>query len=425
MLRLDFSHAVEKTQLKAYQDQVDVYHQNLVHKTGLGSDFLGWTTWPFDYDQAEFERVKSLAKTIREQADVLVVCGIGGSYLGTRAAIDMIKGLFRTDGPEIIYLGNTFSSTYIQQALAHLEGKNVYVNVISKSGTTTETAMAFRLLKQWLENRYGKEGAQKRIIATTDKHRGTLKTLATQAGYETLSIPDDIGGRYSVLTSVGLLPIAVAGIDVDAMIQGAQAAVKAYSSNDLMQNDAYAYAVARRYFQDQGKSVELLVSYELQLTMVAEWWKQLFGESEGKEEKGLFPASVNFSTDLHSMGQFVQEGTKLLFETILMIEEPTLNAVFPSDQENLDGMNYLAGKQLHEVNQSAALGTLQAHHDEAGIPAILLHLKDMSAYSFGYMAQFFFIACGMSVYLLGVNPFNQPGVEVYKKNMFKLLGKNN
>ena len=423
MLRLDLSHAVEKTQLKAYQEKVNLCHQNLVHKTGLGNDFLGWTTWPFDYDQAEFGRVKELASKIREKADVFVVCGIGGSYLGTRAAIEMIKGLFKVDAPEIVYLGNTFSSTYIQQALAYLEGKSVYVNVISKSGTTTETAMAFRLLKQWLETQYGKAGARERIIATTDKHRGTLKTLATQAGYETLSIPDDIGGRYSVLTSVGLLPIAVAGIDVDAMMQGARAAAEAYVSSDLDQNDAYAYAVARRFFHDQGKSVELLVSYEMQLTMVAEWWKQLFGESEGKEEKGLFPASVNFSTDLHSMGQFVQEGTKLLFETILLIEDPTLDAVFPTDQENLDGMNYLSGKHLHEVNQSAALDTLQAHHDEAGIPAVLLYLKDMSAYSFGYMAQFFFIACGMSVYLLDVNPFNQPGVEVYKKNMFKLLGK--
>lgn len=423
MLRLDLSHAVSIEQLKAYQSGVDRYHQNLQNKTGLGRDFLGWTSWPFDYDQAEFSKVKQLAKTIREKADVFVVCGIGGSYLGTRAAIDMIQGLFRVEKPEIIYLGNTFSSSYIQQALSHLEGKSVYVNVISKSGTTTETAMAFRLLKQYLEKTYGKEGARERIIATTDRNRGTLKNLATLSGYETLSIPDDIGGRYSVLTSVGLLPIAVAGIDVDAMMKGAQDAALAYKEADVSRNDAYAYAVARRFFEDQGKSTELLVSYESQLSMVAEWWKQLFGESEGKEEKGLFPASVNFSTDLHSMGQFVQEGTKLLFETILLVDQPQLNQAFPSDVDNLDGMNYLAGKTLHEVNQSAALGTLQAHHDEAGIPAIIFNLKEMSAYSFGYMAQFFFIACGMSVYLLGVNPFNQPGVEVYKKNMFKLLGK--
>jgi glucose-6-phosphate isomerase len=423
MLRLDLSQAVNRDELEAYQSSVERYHQNLLNKSGLGSDFLGWTTWPSDYDQAEFMKVKHLAKTIREKADVFVVCGIGGSYLGTRAAIDMVQGLFRTEKPEIIYLGNTFSSSYIQQALNHLKGKSVYVNVISKSGTTTETAMAFRLLKQFLEATYGKEGARERIIATTDKNRGTLKNLATQAGYETLSIPDDIGGRYSVLTSVGLLPIAVAGIDVDAMMKGALDAANAYSDVDLMKNDAYAYAVARRYYDDQGKSTELLISYESQLSMVAEWWKQLFGESEGKEEKGLFPASVNFSTDLHSMGQFVQEGTKVLFETILLIDQPQFDQAFPQDEDNLDGMNYLAGKKLHEVNQSAALGTLQAHHDEAGIPAILLHLNEMSAYSFGYMAQFFFIACGMSVYLLGVNPFNQPGVEVYKKNMFKLLGK--
>ena len=423
MIKVDITQAVDIQEVLAYQDQVNIYHQNLSKKEGLGSDFLGWTTWPFDYDAKEFERVKSLAKTIREKADVLVVCGIGGSYLGTRAAIEMIQGLFRTEKPEIIYLGNTFSSSYILQALEHIKGKSVYVNVISKSGTTTETALAFRLLKQHLETVYGLEGARERIIATTDRSKGTLKTLADKKGYATLTIPDDIGGRYSVLTSVGLFPMAVAGIDVDAMMTGAQAAAKAYAQADLTQNPAYVYAVARRILEKHGKTTELLVSYESQLTMMAEWWKQLFGESEGKEEKGLFPASVNFSTDLHSMGQFVQEGTKILFETIIWVDNPQQNKAFPSDQENFDGMNYLSGKTLHEVNQSAALGTLQAHHDQAKIPAIQLSIQEMSATSFGYMAQFFFIACGMSVYLLGVNPFNQPGVEVYKKNMFKLLGK--
>ena len=283
--------------------------------------------------------------------------------------------------------------------------------------------MAFRLVKQFMETKYGLSEAQRRIIATTDKAKGTLKTLADRKGYTTLTIPDDIGGRYSVLTSVGLLPIAVAGIDVDAMMQGAQEASKAYQSPSIEKNAAYAYAVSRRLLESKGKGIELLVSYESQMAMFAEWWKQLFGESEGKENKGLYPASVNFSTDLHSMGQFVQEGTKSLFETLLHVDKPTLNAAFPSDGEDLDGMNYLAGKTLDEVNKNAALGTLQAHHDEGGIPVVQIHFETMDAKNFGYLAQFFFIACGMSVYLLGVNPFNQPGVEVYKKNMFRLLGK--
>lgn len=423
MIQLDLSKALDERELLAYQNRVEAFHQNLSQKMGLGSDFLGWTTWPFDYDQAEFELVKRLAQKIRSEADTLVVTGIGGSYLGARAAIEMIKGLFPKDqSMQIIYLGNTFSSTYILQVLEHLKNRNVYVNVISKSGTTTETAMAFRLLKQFMEEKYGDQ-AKDRIIATTDRNKGTLKTLATQKGYTTLSIPDDIGGRYSVLTSVGLLPIAVAGIDIDEMILGAQAASQAYASNKIEENDAYKYAVARRVLESKGKSVELFVAYESQLSMLAEWWKQLFGESEGKENKGLYPASVNFSTDLHSMGQFVQEGTKLLFETLVVVKKPMLDAVFPRDIENLDGMNYLAGKTLDEVNKNAALGTLIAHHDEGGIPNIKIEFERMDAKNFGYLAQFFFIACGMSVYLLDVNPFNQPGVEVYKKNMFKLLGK--
>lgn len=425
MIKVDFTNALDTKVLDSYQEEVNRYHVNLTTKTGLGSDYLGWTTWPFDYDTEEFALVKKIALDVRQKADVFVVCGIGGSYLGSRAAIEMVNGLFPKDNKvEVLFLGNTFSSTYILQVLDRIKDKSVMVNVISKSGTTTETAMAFRLLKQFLEEKYGEAEAKSRIIATTDKARGTLKTLATQKGYTTLTIPDDIGGRYSVLTSVGLLPIAVAGLDIDAMMEGAQDAAKAYTSNKISENDAYAYAVARRYFETQGnKSIELLVSYESQLSMVAEWWKQLFGESEGKEEKGLFPASVNFSTDLHSMGQMVQEGTKLLFETLLLIDSPTLDLVFPSDKEDLDGMNYLAGKTLDEVNKNAALGTLQAHHDEGGIPNIIVRLEKMDSKSFGYMAQFFFIACGMSVYLLGVNPFNQPGVEVYKKNMFRLLGK--
>ncbi len=409
--------------LSGYQALVTQIHQKIQSKTGTGSDYLGWSTWPFDYDKEEFNKVKALAKTIQEKAEVLVVCGIGGSYLGTRAALEMIQGLYPSRKLDIVFLGNTFSSTYIVQALDRIKDKSVYVNVISKSGTTTETAMAFRLLKQFLETKYGKEEAKKRIIATTDKARGTLKTFADKEGYATLTIPDDIGGRYSVLTSVGLLPIAAAGIDIDAMIEGAKQAANDCMSDDLETNTAYQYAVMRRLLEKEGKSVELLVSYESQMAMVAEWWKQLFGESEGKENKGLFPASVNFSTDLHSMGQFVQEGKKILFETLLLVKKPMLDMTFPEDTDNLDSMNYLSGKTLSEVNLAAMKGTLIAHHDEAGIPNMILTLDDFSAKSFGYMAQWFFTACGMSVYMLNVNPFNQPGVEVYKKNMFKLLGK--
>jgi len=423
MIKLDLTYAHVENEFEHYQKEVTHYHRQLVEKTGLGNEYVGWYTYPTDYDKTEFEKVKELANMIRENADTLIVCGIGGSYLGSRAAIEMVQGLFPRRNIDVYFVGNTFSSTYIVQLLEKVKDKSVYVNVISKSGTTTETAMAFRLFKQFLEEKYGVEEARTRIIATTDKARGTLKNFANNMGYETLTIPDDVGGRYSVLTSVGLLPIAVAGIDIDAMMQGALDASLAYSSDDIAKNDAYKYAVSRRILEKQGKSIELFVSYESQLSMLAEWWKQLFGESEGKENKGLFPASVNFSTDLHSMGQFVQEGTKVLFETLVLIDRPNLDKEFPSDKDDYDQLNYLSGKSLDQVNKSAALGTLQAHHDEGGIPNIILNLEEMSSYSFGYLAQFMFVACGMSVYLLGVNPFNQPGVEVYKKNMFRLLGK--
>jgi len=422
MLKLELSQ-VDTSTLESYQNEVSQIHQTILNKTALGSDYLGWLSWPSDYDQTEFALIKKLTKQINEMADTLIVCGIGGSYLGSRAAIEMITGIYPNRKVEIIYLGNTFSSTYIVQTLERIKNRNVVVNVISKSGTTTETAMAFRILKQFMEDKYGKDEARQRIIATTDRHKGTLKTLADKEGYVSLGIPDDIGGRYSVLTAVGLLPIAVAGIDIDAMMQGAKDANQAYQNDRLSKNDAYAYAVIRRILAKQGKSVELLVSYETQLAMLAEWWKQLFGESEGKQGLGIFPASVNFTTDLHSMGQFVQEGNPCLFETILMIEKPMLDMTFPKDDSDLDGMNYLSGKTFDEVNKAAALGTMLAHHDEGGVPIIKITVPDFSAYSFGYLAQFFFIACGMSVHLLHVNPFNQPGVEVYKKNMFKILGK--
>ena len=423
MIKLETKHAFLKENVKDYQESVDRLHQQLMNKECLGNDYVGWVEWPNTYDQEEFARIKQTAARMREMCDVFVVCGIGGSYLGARAAIEMINGLYANKKPEIIFIGNTFSSTYIAQVMEYIKDKEVCVNVISKSGTTTETSLAFRLLKQFMDEKY-KEQAKERIVATTDKARGVLKAVADQEGYETFVIPDDIGGRYSVITPVGLLPIAVAGIDIDAIMSGLKKAYEDLADSDLDHNAAYAYAVCRRILQNQGYDVEMLVSYELQMSMIAEWWKQLFGESEGKEGKGILPDSATFSTDLHSLGQFVQEGKKVLFETVLMIDRPTQDITFPSDAQNLDQMNYLTGKSVDWVNKMAAQGTLEAHVNTGGVPNLILTLKDMSAESFGYMCYFFFRACAMTVLLLDVNPFNQPGVEVYKKNMFRLLGKN-
>ena len=424
MMKLDTTHAFLKEDVKSYQEVVNKYHEQLMNRTGKGNDFVGWVEWPHTYDKEEFDRMKKVAQKIREKCDVCIVRGIGGSYLGARAAIEMINGLYADKKPEIIFMGNTFSSTYIAQVLNYIKDKEVCVNVISKSGTTTETALAFRLLKQFMEDKYGKDGARERIVATTDKARGTLKAIADKEGYETFVIPDDIGGRFSVITPVGLFPIAVAGIDIDAIMTGLQKAYEDMADPDLAKNDAYAYAVCRRILENQGKNVEMLVSYESQMTMVAEWWKQLFGESEGKEEKGNLPTSANFSTDLHSLGQFIQEGKKVLYETLLLVEKPTLDITFPSDPDNADGMNYLAGKSVDWVNKMAAKGTLEAHEVTGNVPNLIITMPDMSAESFGYMCYFFFRACAMTCYMLDINPFNQPGVEVYKKNMFRLLGKN-
>ena len=424
MMKFDVSHAFLKEDIKAYQSVVTKCHDMLVNKTGKGNDYVGWVDWPKSYDKEEYARLKQVAAEIRENCDVLVVCGIGGSYLGARAAIEMINGLYAQKKPEIIFMGNTFSSTYIAQVMEYIKDKEVAVNVISKSGTTTETALAFRLLKQFMEEKYGKAAAAKRIVATTDKARGTLKTIADNEGYETFVIPDDIGGRYSVITPVGLFPIAVAGIDTDAIMTGLSKAMEDLSDPDVEKNPAYAYAVARRILEKQDKHVEMMVSYEPQMNMVAEWWKQLFGESEGKEEKGNFPASAVFSTDLHSLGQFVQEGKKILYETLLLVEKPTLDMNFPSDEENIDGMNYLSGKSVDWVNKMACQGTLEAHEVTGQVPNLIITMEDMSAESFGYMCYFFFKACAITCYMLDINPFNQPGVEVYKKNMFRLLGKN-
>lgn len=422
MITLDLNHAFLKEDVKSYQDQVRAIDEALQNGTCKGNDFIGWLTWANNYDKEEFSRIKEVAAKVRENTEVFVVCGIGGSYLGARAAIEMMNGLYGDNKPEIIYMGNTFSSTYISQVMNYIKDKEVTVNVISKSGTTTETALAFRILKQFMEEKYG-EDAKNRIIATTDKARGTLKALADKEGYETFVIPDDIGGRFSVITPVGLLPIAVAGIDIDALMKGLHDGMGEYGDADLEKNAAYRYAVARRILQNQGYDVELLVNYEPQMQMVAEWWKQLFGESEGKDGKGILPDSVCFSTDLHSLGQFVQEGKKVLFETNLYAETPMIDLTFPNDEANEDGMNYLAGKSVDWANKMAAKGTLQAHEETGGVPNILLTMPGMTSYDFGNMCMFFFKAIAMTTLMNDSNPFNQPGVEVYKKNMFKLLGK--
>ena len=422
MITLDLNHAFLKEDVKAYQNQVRAIDEALQNGTCKGNDFIGWLNWANNYDKEEFSRIKEVAAKVRENTEVFVVCGIGGSYLGARAAIEMMNGLYGDNKPEIIYMGNTFSSTYISQVMNYIKDKEVTVNVISKSGTTTETALAFRILKQFMEEKYG-EDAKNRIIATTDKARGTLKALADKEGYETFVIPDDIGGRFSVITPVGLLPIAVAGIDIDALMKGLHDGMGEYGDAALEKNPAYRYAVARRILQNQGYDVELLVNYEPQMQMVAEWWKQLFGESEGKDGKGILPDSVCFSTDLHSLGQFVQEGKKVLFETNLYVDTPMIDLTFPNDEANEDGMNYLAGKSVDWANKMTAKGTLQAHEETGGVPNILLTMPGMTSYDFGNMCMFFFKAIAMTTLMNDSNPFNQPGVEVYKKNMFKLLGK--
>lgn len=423
MLKLDLTHTIDQIPLNDYAKKAEAINQMINDKTGLGNDFLGWTTWPTDYDKEELERIKKAAKTIRKNNEVLVVCGIGGSYLGARAAIEALNGLFKDDSLEIIFLGQTLSPNYISQALNHLKNKKFAINVISKSGTTTETSVAFRLLKELLISKVGLEQANKAIYATTDKARGALKQEALANKYETFIIPDDIGGRYSVITAVGLLPIACSGVDVEELLKGARDAQVKYNNGDLLNNECYQYAVARNYFYNHGKSVEMFVTYEPHFTQIGEWFKQLYGESEGKEKKGLLPDSVTFSTDLHSMGQYIQDGSPLLFETIVMVNTPKEDIEMKSEENNLDGLNYLAGKKLSYVNQKAFEGTLAAHVDDGKVPNIVITLDQMDAYHLGFLFYFFMRACAMSAYLLDINPFNQPGVEIYKKNMFKLLGK--
>ena len=395
-------------------------------KSGAGSDFLGWVDLPENYDKEEFARIKIAAEKIKKSCDILVVIGIGGSYLGARAAIEFVTSPLynnlKKDTPDIYFAGNNISPTALSELLSICEGKDICVNVISKSGTTTEPAVAFRVFKALLINKYGVDGARERIFVTTDKARGTLKHFSDEAGYETFVVPDDVGGRYSVLTAVGLLPIACAGIDIDAMMKGAADAKEAYSSTSVEENDVIKYAVLRNIFERKGKTTEILVGYEPYLLMLNEWWKQLYGESEGKSGKGIFPASVIFSTDLHSLGQYIQDGQRNLFETVISVKDPGTSYQIPYDEANVDGLNFIAGKELDFVNKTAMLATLMAHND-GGVPNLLIELEDRSAYSFGYLVYFFELACAVSGYMLGVNPFDQPGVEAYKKNMFALLGK--
>ena len=423
MINFRLSDVMKEADVKAYENDVKRINTLINEKTGEGNDFLGWADWPINYNKEEVERMKKDALYVREHFDILVVCGVGGSYLGARAALEALKGLNHEDKLEIIFMGQTFSPNYIAQVLHYLKGKNFAINVISKSGTTTETSISFRLLKELLEKQIGKEASKKAIFATTDKEKGALKTLCNKEGYETFVLPGDIGGRFSVLTAVGLFPLACAGIDIQAMLDGAKEARELYNSTDLDKNICYRYAVSRDYFLKHQKSVELFVSYEPQMSQISEWLKQLFGESEGKNKRGLFPASVTFSTDLHSLGQFVQDGTPLLFETILLVKKPKYNAIIPHDDEDLDGLNYLEGKDLAYVNQKAFEGTLAAHTEVGHVPCSVIEIDVLDAKTLGHLFYFFMRACAMSAYLLNINPFNQPGVEVYKKNMFHLLGK--
>ena len=422
MLELRLNKLINQQVLNSYEEQVKRINQMISEKTGQGNDFLGWVDWPINYDKEELQRIKKDAQYVRENFDILVVCGIGGSYLGARSALEALNGLKSDDKLEIIFMGQTFSPNYVAQVMNYLKGKNFAINVISKSGTTTETSISFRLLKELLESQIGKEKARKAIFATTDREKGALKTLCNNEGYATYVLPGDIGGRYSVFTAVGTFPLACAGIDVEAMIKGAQKAREEIQSLPLKDNKCYQYAVMRDYMYRHNKPVEMYVTYEPQMSQISEWLKQLFGESEGKEHKGLYPGSATFSTDLHSLGQYIQDGTPLLFETIINIKEPKQDIVIPHDNDDLDGLNYLEGKNLAFVNQKAFEGTLQAHED-GGVPCNVIYLDKLDEFNLGYLFYFFMRACAMSAYMLDINPFNQPGVEVYKKNMFHLLGK--
>lgn len=429
-LKFDYSNAsIKAHELDGMAPLVKAAHEMLHSKSGLGNDFLGWIDLPVDYDKAEFARIKEAAAKIQQKADVLVVIGIGGSYLGAKATIDALSNNFYNlqgkedrKGPQILFAGNNISGTYLKQLVDFLKDKEVCLNVISKSGTTTEPAIAFRVLQKLVVDKYGKEEAKSRIFATTDKERGALKKFADTEGFETFVIPDDVGGRYSVLTPVGLLPIAVAGIDIDELMNGAAAGREEYSNPNLKENVCYQYAAIRNSLYNNGKTAEILVDYEPAMFFFAEWWKQLYGESEGKDKKGILPVAVHNSTDLHSMGQYIQDGRRNIFETVITIANPFEDVIIEATEENVDGLNYLAGKPFSFVNEKAFQGTLLAHVD-GGVPNMVITLPELTPFFLGKLMYFFEKACGISGYLLGVNPFDQEGVEDYKKNMFALLGK--
>ncbi|MGY3725519.1 glucose-6-phosphate isomerase [Granulicatella balaenopterae] len=431
-ISFDYSKALgffDQHEVDYLQSQVTAVDKDLREGTGAGSDFTGWVNLPKSYDKEEFARIKAAAKKIQSDSEVLVVIGIGGSYLGARAAIDFLNNSFynhlpasERKTPQVLFAGNSISSTYLHDLIQLIGDRDFSVNIISKSGTTTEPAIAFRVFKDLLIKKYGKEEAISRIYATTDRARGALKSEADVEGYQTFVIPDSVGGRFTVLTPVGLLPIAVTGADIDALMEGASDAVDAYSSSDLKENEAYQYAAIRNLLYRKGKVTELLINYEPSLQYFSEWWKQLFGESEGKDQKGIYPSSANFSTDLHSLGQYIQEGRRNIFETVIKVDTPRKTVMIPAQTEDLDGLGYLEGKDMDFVNTKAYQGTLLAHTD-GDVPNLLVTIPDMTAYTLGHLIYFFEIAVGISGYLNGVNPFDQPGVEAYKKNMFALLGK--
>ena len=433
MVTLDYSNVLPfiggQEAIDRMEPQIKVAHDMLHKKNGPGNDFLGWLDLPTNYDKEEFSRIKKAAAKIRRDSDVLIVIGIGGSYLGTRAVIEMLGHSFANTAskkvrksPIILFCGNSISATYLADMMDIIEGKNISLNIISKSGTTTEPAIAFRILRAYMENKYGKEEAKNRIYATTDKAKGALKGLADEEGYESFVVPDDVGGRFSVLTAVGLLPIAVSGIDIRELMKGAKDASKAYKKMSLEENPCYQYAAVRNCLLRSGYSTEVMVNYEPSFHYMTEWWKQLYGESEGKDLRGIFPAGVDNTTDLHSMGQFIQDGARIMFETVVNIDAPRRSFEIPNDPANLDGLNFLSGMDMNEVNKKAMQGTVLAHVD-GKVPNMAVHMAEQNAYNLGELIYFFEKACGISGYLLAVNPFNQPGVEAYKKNMFALLGK--
>ena len=431
-LSFDYSKALEfvsQEEIDNFESTVNLAKETLINKRGAGADFLGWLDLPVNYDKEEFERIKKAAKKIQSDSEVFVVIGIGGSYLGAKACIEALSHSFyalldktKRPYPHIVFCGNSISEKYLHDLEEALEGKDFSINIISKSGTTTEPAVAFRVLKKALIKKYGKEEARKRIYATTDRAKGALKKLTDEEGYESFVVPDDVGGRFSVLTAVGLLPIAVAGIDIDKLMAGAAAARKSALEKPYKENSALLYAALRNIIHRKGKAVEILANYEPSLHYISEWWKQLYGESEGKDNKGIYPASVDLTTDLHSMGQFIQEGSRILYETVISIEEPLVNMLLEEEEKDTDGMNYLAGKSIDFVNKSAMNGTILAHTD-GGVPNLSIVLPKLNEEYLGELFYFFEFACGVSGYILAVNPFNQPGVESYKKNMFALLGK--